>query len=265
MGRSRNNPGPPRGPFTLNRRSRQANGLVFWAPLYHPFNAGQNAHLVDLSLYSKKIPNAVAGTPLYQPSDIFGMTTCFNTEPDTLKGYFPIPDAPYLRVSTGAFALSVWINVNTASLGAAGSSIIYVDQGGNFIGLDLAADGGIGFDISDGTNTATVAFGASLLNTGWRHIFAVRGGGRLRLWVDGKSQGNVADTTGDLGFTWGSPTQWVLLSNVNLTANSVNCPVADLRIYNGPAFTQTVAGALNGWLAGQIFNPATRFDLCKPL
>src|SRR5690348_781173 len=106
----------PNRDFRINTKSIQARGLVGWWQMYHPFNAGQNNHLVDLSLYSRKDP--IVGrtllTTTYHPSDIFGLTTKMNVR-DTFQdaGYANLGHPPYLNVTTGPIAFSAWIKIDT--------------------------------------------------------------------------------------------------------------------------------------------------------
>lgn len=253
--------------FKLNRSSPQAQGLVGWWPMYHHFNAQQNNHLVNMAPHGVKSPIINAGTPVYGFDDVFGTTTSFvNANDLDLTGYFQPPITPASEVTTGAFALSCWIKITTAG-GTIAQGIICkeaVASPVNYIefAYDPTSDT-VTFNVGDGTHTqnATTATALAASGSGWRHLMAVRGGGRHRLFLDGKSQTNVADVcTLDLGL---GAVPWTLLAWAQ-PAEGSSCPqqIADLRIYNLTAYTETTAGAFVGKLAQHMYNPATRFDLC---
>lgn len=76
-------------------------------------------------------------------------------------------------------------------------------------GLSLFANG-LAIGVSKGNNGTTLCGATNVKDGSWHHVAATRasGSGQLRLWVDGKLDGQATGPTGDVSYQNGRATSW---------------------------------------------------------
>lgn len=241
-------PGPPIGvPFALNDQSPQAQGLVAWWPTFP--SAGQPV-VRDITTIMGLA--TIIGAS-WSVSDTFGPVLRLSADGHLVT--FPAIAKP-----TAAFTITLWVNPATWT---ANQSRIF---GGN--GLQSSpGKGGIAlshlsptiyYDIYDSDTRATASFSHSLvpLNT-WTLVCVS--------WDGSQDSGGMQAYTNGISRVSGTATGVIPPLDWGTNTFSIGKPgslywfdgmYADFRVYNR---------ALSAAKAWQGYDPATRYDLIRPL
>jgi len=227
---------PPLWPFTINRDSPQAEGLVAW----WPFVALGNATLYDLSGNNNNgVITNMAANPWLANEVLGGHSLDFDGANDQVN----VTGNNLPTGSQTTFTMSAWAN------GSAGPDAIVIwgsqtaNNGPHLYRIDAS---NWRFGIWDGVNIDIAA-----VSNVWTHLVATFDGTNGRFYRDGIL------TAGPTVMTSDPDTQTLRIAS-NLFDNVDNFlgQITDVRIYNR---------ALSTAEAWQLFDPSTRWDLSYPL
>jgi hypothetical protein len=216
----------PREPFTLNRDSPTAQGLVGWWPLFGtPYDRGPY-----------KLGGSVGGSGATWPSTDLGQIGFrTNGTANILVPHNPILNGDYILVS-------MWVNriaaVNDAGLFA---------KGGSTTRQYWLWDKGDGTLDAEWDKVALAAFSPGYVAGQMNHLVAWYDGAAFRCWVNGVEKSNQSLATGPI-LTDTGDLYIGRLPSFGIT----NAIYQDVRVYSG-VYGETMAYAL--------YNPSTRWDL----
>jgi len=241
---------PPTGvPFTVNRDSEQAEGLVGWWPTLG--SRGQNV----LRDYSGRARNGIfGGTPIHITNAELGVGIQFE---DVGGDYINVGA---ISEPSNAITLVSWVRTGSGSQDDFG---VYVGKqvagGPPYLSYGLRESTSVGGAQSGFFVTISNVFrdaGQYVLsaNTVYCLVGTWRSGDNLRYYVNGVQQlVTAAAYSGTITYNNIYPT---LIGRSNLDNASVNATIFDTRIYNR---------ALTVEQARQLYDPQTRWELYRPL
>ena len=143
-------------------------------------------------------PGTLTNGPLWV-GGAYGTTVRF----DGANDYIDCLNPDKLAIGTQSFTMVARIRSDATQ--SSGAGVITYDTAGisRLAALEAHVDG-IGVQLYDGSANPFVRAG-TIKNTGWRTIAATRGGGLLRIFIDGAQVGQANDTAGNLttsGMLW---------------------------------------------------------------
>ena len=233
-------PHPPNTDFDINLNSPQADGLVFWLPLFGPRRVPylDRVNGLELTPYN---------SPVWTPDGWIGNALVFNSGDSE---YLEVDSAP---ASDVPFTMACWF-YSTADTYDALMWLGDKDNQSQYHSLYLAghiAGDPIGAATYDGGSaTASTTTGYSLST--WHHACGVWTSATSRAaFIDGGSKGTDATNLSPSG-----------LDRVAIAALRDSSPtsymdgrIADARIYNRALCDEEVA---------ELYNPRTRWELYQP-
>jgi len=237
----------PLWPFTINRGSWQADGLIGWWPL--PPLGGVNSTQYDFS------GNLNHGTMTNFPSDPWGAQVFlggqaleFDGTNDAVDG---ITDNPSLRPATLTYA--GWINSRDTS-GADQETIIYSkESNAPWNKLSLTTTGVPRFTLTTTSATVDLDGPTALDDEEWHHVAGTWDGATTRIYVAGLEV-NSAALTGTANYT--TELAAVGRRGVGGGGQFWDGFMAEVRCYNY---------ALSSAQVYALFDASTRWDLYYPL
>ena len=232
----------PKWPFTLNRDSPQARGLVGWWPLTEGGGPTQR----DLSGFGRNT-SFKAGTETWEKTSLGSSAVLFD---DASSEYLQTDKAV---VTARPFTMSCWVNSNDDSILQMAMTISDISSTTNFAWLALAgATAGDPVDcaMKDGSGIVGTVTSTGYTVGKWHHIVGTFGD-EIAAYIDGGSKTTTSVKT---------PTNIDRLS-IGRVHRAGTAPayfsgsIFDARIYNRVLSDQEVF---------DLFAPPTRWDLYKP-
>lgn len=160
--------------------------------------------------------------------------------------YASIADASFPKLPSKAFSISGW--VYPTNTGAGWQYIASKRSGNN--GWYLALNSGTtpyGF-ISDGTNTFTVTAGTTVSNNNWYHVALTYDGVKLRIYVNGKLDGETAATIS----VNNASVPFYIACNSNSTTEGLTGQLDDIAVFNKTLSADEVKEIYEGRRLGEI-------------
>jgi hypothetical protein len=235
----------PSIPFTVNRASPQARGLVSWWP---PLFGRGSALASDMS--GSNLTGTLTSVTL-DPNGTLGKAWLFNGT----SSQFDMADIPTFKSST-SFSVTAWFNTNTLSGGDSNLRYLVAKEGISnasaefMIRLDTANDklqfyiGGGSYDVAEAVVAADT----------WYHMAGTYDGVNIRLYLNGLQAASTG-RTGATGTTTVTPTIGYLFQS-SAAQRFWSGYIGDVRFYNRDLSPGEVLS---------MYLPQTRWDLYQPL
>ena len=229
----------PSTPFTINRGSNQANGLVAWYPTIS--SRGTNI-LRDKAFYQDLTP---VGTPAWTSESTVGSAFNSNGSSNAWSGAIP-----KVTEITNGLTVSLW--VSDGSAGNATQRVLWQFTSG---GILWARKSSTTLSFQTETNDPYAVNVSNFFtgSTALIHLaFVYEHGSTLYVYKNGVQVGSNASVSSNLSITSSTVYLGIRSNSTQYWLGSI----ADFRIYNRGMSASEV------W---QLWDPATRWDLYKPI